>query len=110
MAHWYILWQFGIFYGHLVCFSNLVYFMVIWYIFPIFGMMYKETSGNPVNLRQTFFATVDLLDERSKRQFMARAAFFYIILPKIFITFISPKKLLQFYCRLVRSTSVLTTR
>jgi hypothetical protein len=25
----------------------LVYFMVIWYIFPRFGMLYQEKSGNP---------------------------------------------------------------
>jgi hypothetical protein len=32
----------GIFYGH------LVYFVVIWYIIPRFGMLYQEKSGNPV--------------------------------------------------------------
>jgi hypothetical protein len=32
----------GIFYGH------LVNFVVIWYIFPRFGMLYREKSGNPV--------------------------------------------------------------
>jgi hypothetical protein len=31
----------GIFYGH------WVYFAVIWYIFPVFGMLYQEKSGNP---------------------------------------------------------------
>jgi hypothetical protein len=43
-----ILLLFGIFYG---C---LVYFMVVWYIlwsfwhiFPPFGMLYQEKSGNP---------------------------------------------------------------
>jgi hypothetical protein len=35
-----MLWQFGLFYG------NLVYFVVIWYIFLRFGMFYKEKSGN----------------------------------------------------------------
>jgi hypothetical protein len=30
-----------IFYGH------LVYFVVIWYIFPRFGILYQEKSGNP---------------------------------------------------------------
>jgi hypothetical protein len=29
-----------IFYGH------LVYFLVIWYIFPRFGMLYQEKSGS----------------------------------------------------------------
>jgi hypothetical protein len=32
MAIWYILWPFGIFYGH------LVYFMAIWYILWPFGI------------------------------------------------------------------------
>jgi hypothetical protein len=32
----------GIFYG------QLVYFMVIWYIFSRFGVLYQEKSGNPV--------------------------------------------------------------
>jgi hypothetical protein len=44
-----ILWTFGlcffrpfnIFYGH------LVYFGLIWYIFPRFGILYQEKSGNP---------------------------------------------------------------
>jgi hypothetical protein len=27
--------------------DHLVYFMDIWYIFPRFGMLYKEKSGNP---------------------------------------------------------------
>jgi hypothetical protein len=35
-----ILRPFGIFCGH------FGYFMVIWYIFPRFGMLYKEKSGN----------------------------------------------------------------
>jgi hypothetical protein len=34
-AIWYILWPFGIFYSHL------------WYIFPYFGMLHQEKSGNP---------------------------------------------------------------
>jgi K+-transporting ATPase A subunit len=41
----------SIFYGHLVNFTAiryvLVYFMLIWYIFPRFGMLYQEKSGNP---------------------------------------------------------------
>jgi hypothetical protein len=31
----------SIFYGH------SVYFVVIWYLFPRFGMLYPEKSGNP---------------------------------------------------------------
>jgi hypothetical protein len=42
-AIWNILQPFGIFYGHLVC--NAV---AIWYIFPRFGILCQEKSGNPV--------------------------------------------------------------
>jgi hypothetical protein len=35
--------MYGIFFGH------LVYFMVIWYIFPCFGMLDQGKSGNPVS-------------------------------------------------------------
>jgi hypothetical protein len=41
MAIWSILQPFGIFCG------NVVYFMVIWYTFPHFGMLSQEKSGNP---------------------------------------------------------------
>jgi hypothetical protein len=43
MANWSILKLFGIVCGH------CAYFMVIWYIFPRFGMLYQEKAGNPVN-------------------------------------------------------------
>jgi hypothetical protein len=36
-----LLWPNGLFYGH------LVHFVVIWYIFPRFGISYREKSGNP---------------------------------------------------------------
>jgi hypothetical protein len=46
----------GIFYGHLVYSTAIWYtlwtygiFVVIWYIFPRFGMLYREKSGNPVH-------------------------------------------------------------
>jgi hypothetical protein len=39
----------GIFYGHLVV-PILVQFLVIWYIFPRFGMLHREKSGNPDDL------------------------------------------------------------
>jgi hypothetical protein len=39
-----ILWPFGIFCG------NLVYFVVIWYIFTRFGILEQEKSGNPVHV------------------------------------------------------------
>jgi hypothetical protein len=41
MTIWSILRQLEIFYGH------LVYFVVIWYISPRFGILYQEKSGNP---------------------------------------------------------------
>jgi hypothetical protein len=41
MPIWSILRPLEIFYGHLVD------FVVIWYIFPRFGMLYQEKSGNP---------------------------------------------------------------
>jgi hypothetical protein len=37
------LLPFGIFCGH------LVNFMVIWYVFPRFGMLYNEKSGKPAS-------------------------------------------------------------
>jgi hypothetical protein len=41
MAIWPILRAFGKFCDH------LVYFSQFWYIFPSFGMVYREKSGNP---------------------------------------------------------------
>jgi hypothetical protein len=41
MIIWNILQPLCIFYGH---FGN---FLVIWYIFPRFGALYQEKSGNP---------------------------------------------------------------
>jgi hypothetical protein len=38
---WFILRPLKIVYGH------LVYLVVIWYIFPRFGILYQEKSGNP---------------------------------------------------------------
>jgi hypothetical protein len=44
----------GIFYDHLVLFMAIgnilwrfVYFVVIWYIFPLFGILDQEKTGNP---------------------------------------------------------------
>jgi hypothetical protein len=46
----------GIFYGHLVHFTVFCYtfghldkFVVIWYIFPGFGILYQEKYGNPAD-------------------------------------------------------------
>jgi hypothetical protein len=45
MTIWPILRPLQIFYGH------LIYFVAIWYIFPRFGILDQEKSGNPaVNL------------------------------------------------------------
>jgi hypothetical protein len=46
---WYILWTLGPFYGLLLHFMDTWYvqFVVIWYIFPRFGILYEEKSGNP---------------------------------------------------------------
>jgi hypothetical protein len=42
---WYILWSFGMFYRHMyVIFSGP---LVIWYIFPRFGIVCQEISVNP---------------------------------------------------------------
>jgi hypothetical protein len=38
---WYILRPFDIFYGH------LVYFVLTWYVFPRFGILNQQKSGNP---------------------------------------------------------------
>jgi hypothetical protein len=40
MSIWNILLPFGILYGHLII-------VVIWYIFPRFGIVSREKSGNP---------------------------------------------------------------
>jgi hypothetical protein len=60
MDIWSILWTFYIFYG------RLVYFVVIWYIFPHFGIYYQEKSGNPDwrvlegdKLRRVFYFSVN---------------------------------------------------
>jgi hypothetical protein len=41
-----ILQPFGLFHGH------LVFFVVLWQIFPRFGMLYREESGNPVSVER----------------------------------------------------------
>jgi hypothetical protein len=53
MVIWNILRPFGIFYTNLCIlwpFGNAV---IIWYVFPRFGILCREESGNPaVNVRQ----------------------------------------------------------
>jgi hypothetical protein len=34
----------------------LIYFMVVWYIFPRFGMLYQGKSGNPAEERKNAFS------------------------------------------------------
>jgi hypothetical protein len=48
MAFWNI-WTFGTFYGHLVI------LVLIWFIFPRFGILCKEKSGNPAFDNNNFF-------------------------------------------------------
>jgi hypothetical protein len=50
----------GIFYDHVVYFmaigsisGHLVYFAVIWYTFPNFGILDQEKSGNPGHSAKT---------------------------------------------------------
>jgi hypothetical protein len=54
MAIWYILWPFGISNGHLVCLLAIWYilwpygnFVAIWHVFPRFGILNQEKSVNP---------------------------------------------------------------
>jgi hypothetical protein len=42
---WNILRQFDTFYGHL-----LIYVVASWYIFPCFGKLCREKSGNPSSM------------------------------------------------------------
>jgi hypothetical protein len=51
MVIWSILRPFGVFYDH------LVHFVFIWYIFPAFGIMYQEKSGNPDLKSKSAFKT-----------------------------------------------------
>jgi hypothetical protein len=60
MSTWFILWPFEIFYGH------WEYFVVIWYIFPRFGMLYLEKSGNP-----GFFNSISTQTRKTQEQAFA---------------------------------------
>jgi hypothetical protein len=55
MDIWFILWTFGVFCGNLVCifYEHLVYFVVIWYIYPFLVRCTKKESGNPALGRMT---------------------------------------------------------
>jgi hypothetical protein len=45
---WYILRPLGLFYGHWKYFIAIWYILwSFWYIFPRFGILYTEKSGNP---------------------------------------------------------------
>jgi hypothetical protein len=59
---WYILWTFGLFYGH------LKYFMTTWYILwrdgtfsPRFGLWYQEKSGNRGWTRHSLISVFNIL-------------------------------------------------
>jgi hypothetical protein len=52
----------GIFFGLLAYFAAIlcivrpfgIYFMLIWYIFPVFSMLYEDKSGNPDSVPRSF--------------------------------------------------------
>jgi hypothetical protein len=68
-AIWSILLPFGIF-----CF-HWIYVMVIWYyIFPRFGMLYQEKSGNPAHFSQLGLDWI-LLERHF--YFLSRFLFYY---------------------------------
>jgi hypothetical protein len=53
--YWYILWTFGLFKVFEIFYGHLVYFVVIWYIFPRVGILYQEISGSPAVESQNVF-------------------------------------------------------
>jgi hypothetical protein len=62
----YILWTFGLICGHLKYFyGHVVYLVIIWYIFPRFGMLYQEKSGNPDTLAVFISARTGITDGNS---------------------------------------------
>jgi hypothetical protein len=56
---WYILWPFGLFYGHWKYFMVILY--ILWsfgIVFPVWYVLYQEKSGNPASaplFRRHFF-------------------------------------------------------
>jgi hypothetical protein len=46
-----ILWPNGSFNGH------LVHFVAIWYIFPLFGILHREKTGNPAFGIRRYYVT-----------------------------------------------------
>jgi hypothetical protein len=44
---WFILWPFGLFYGHLINYVTIWYILWLLVYFSRFGMLLKEKSGNP---------------------------------------------------------------
>jgi hypothetical protein len=51
----YILWSFGIHYGHLLNLMNIGYFSGNWYIFPRFGKLKNLATLVYVSVRFWFF-------------------------------------------------------
>jgi hypothetical protein len=68
MAIWYILWQFHLFYGHLVYFVVISYilwpFGIFWYICPVLVCCTKKNLATLLRIVETaFFAQgVDATD------------------------------------------------
>jgi hypothetical protein len=63
---WYILCPFGIYYGH------LVYFIAILYIFPRFGILLQEKTGNPGANPTTLSYNASVVKMHSATNSMAR--------------------------------------
>jgi hypothetical protein len=60
MAIWYILWPFGIFYGHLVYFMAIWYIVwSLWYIFPV--LVCSDKKNLATLLQMSSNAKIELL-------------------------------------------------
>jgi hypothetical protein len=65
----------GIFYGHLEYFTVIWYILwpfgnvvLIWYIFPHFGILCQEKSGNPAYISENFVVRTKCVVRHDKRQ------------------------------------------
>jgi hypothetical protein len=43
----YIIWPFGLLWQFYIFCGHLVHYIVLWYIFPRFGVLHQDKSGNP---------------------------------------------------------------
>jgi hypothetical protein len=83
----YFVWQFGLFYGHWVYFTangsilrpfGIFYdHLVTWYIFPVFGILYKGKSGNPGCCNSSFFSS---LFSTSISPIWKRITFYFVLM------------------------------